>query len=391
MKHLIIYLLVLLATVLTIRYFYHKKPTETIVLGSIGTPQYPQGYFASPVGGELMLAGSFAELRRNHFHAGIDIAPTRSGNEPLFASADGYIARIKIQENGYGQALYINHPNGYTTVYGHLEAFNAEIIAVLRKKQYETESFEQDIVLQPTDIVVRQGQEIGKMGNRGASRGQHVHFEIRETKTEIAVNPLLFGFNVPDNVPPRLEDMKVYLMDDKKDVIGKKSYSAKRKSVGLYKIEVDTVDVAAPNVGFAIQATDIQSGNSGENGIYTLELKVNDTVVYKYKADRVGFDETRYLNAHIDYLEQYTRQSFFHRTFRLPGNQLGMYAYLKNDGIIPLNMTDSLTKRITLTAADIAGNASTVSFVVRPKRQTNFPVEQFAIRAEPHRPNRMGS
>ena len=247
-----------------------------------------------------------------------------------------------------------------------MEAFIPEITAFLRKKQYETELFEQDIVLQPTDIVVRQGQQIGLMGNRGASRGQHVHFEIRETKTEVAVNPLLFGFNVPDNVPPRLEDLKVYLMDDKKDVIAKKSYSAKRKSMGVYKIEYDTVDVAAPYVGFAIQATDIQSGNSGENGIYTLELKVNDTVVYQYKADRVGFDETRYLNAHIDYSEQYNRNNFFHRTFRLPGNQLGMYAFLQNDGIIPLpmpseqvSMTDFVSKKISSVA--VVGRFFTLS------------------------------
>lgn len=365
MKHFFIAFSILLFTS-----FYNpngeEKPTE-------GPPQYPQGYFTSPVAGAMELAGSFGELRANHFHAGIDIAPTSSGNEPIFAAADGYVSRIRTQENGYGQAVFINHPNGYTTVHAHLHAFSTEIKAYLRQKQYENEVFEQDLVLQPTDIPVKQGQQIGLMGNRGASRGKHLHFEIRETKTDKAVNPLLFGFHVPDNVPPKFEDLKVYLMDDKKEVIGKRYFNPKRQVPGLYKIEVDTVDVAAPNVAFAIQAIDLQSGNSGENGIYTLELKSNDVTVYKFRAEKCGFDETRYLNAHVDYLEHYTRQYFFHRAFRLPGDQLKMYESLQNDGIIPLSMTDSACKKITLLATDVMGNTTTLSFVVRPKAQTNFP------------------
>jgi hypothetical protein len=365
MKHLFIAFSILLFTS-----FYNPNGEEK---PTVGPPQYPQGYFASPVAGTMELAGSFGELRANHFHAGIDIAPTSSGNEPIFATADGYVSRIRTQENGYGQALFINHPNGYTTVHAHLHAFSNEIKAYLRQKQYETENFEQDLVLQPTDIPVKQGQQIALMGNRGASRGQHLHFEIRETKTDKAVNPLLFGFHVPDNVPPKFEDLKVYLMDDKKEVIGKRYFNPKRQVPGLYKIEVDTVDVAAPNVAFAIQAIDLQSGNSGENGIYTLELKSNDVTVYKFRAEKCGFDETRYLNAHVDYLEHYTRQYFFHRAFRLPGDQLKMYESLQNDGIIPLSMTDSACKKITLLATDVMGNTTTLSFVVRPKAQTNFP------------------
>lgn len=370
MKHFVLVFSILLITILIFTSFHKSNSEETV---TVGPTQYPQGYFASPVAGQIELAGTFGELRANHFHAGLDIAPTQSGNEPIFAAAEGYVSRIRTQEKGYGQVVFITHPNGYTTVYAHLHALSTEITAYLRQKQYETEVFEQDLVLQPTDIPVKQGQQIALMGNRGASRGQHLHFEIRETKTEKAVNPLLFGFGVPDNVPPKFEDLKVYLIDDKKEVIGKRYFNPKRKVPGLYKIEVDTVDVAAPNVAFAIQAIDLQSGNSGENGIYTLELKSNDVTVYKFKAEKCGFDETRYLNAHVDYLEHYTRQYFFHRAFRLPGDQLQMYESLQNDGIIPLSITDSACKNITLIATDISGNTTTLSFVVRPKVQTNFP------------------
>ncbi len=374
MKHLGIVFSILLFT-------SFNNPDET----AVGLPtQYPQGYFASPVAGKLELAGSFGELRGNHFHAGIDIAPTDSGNEPIFAAAEGYIARIRTQENGYGQSVCIAHPNGYTTLYAHLHDFSSEIKDYLRKKQYENELFEQDLVLQPTDIPIRQGQQIGRMGNRGASRGEHLHFEIRETKTDKAVNPLHFGFNVPDKVPPRFAELKIYLLDDKKQVVGKRYFDPKRKVPGLYEISEDTLDIAAPNVAFAIEATDVHDGNSGVNGIYSLELKENDTTVYKYKAEKFTLEETRYLNAHVDYLEHYTRKVFFHRAFRLPGNQLSMYESLKNDGIIPLpivsgsaiSIADSVCKKITLIATDINGNASTLSFVVRPREQKNWLTEK---------------
>lgn len=354
--------------------FYEPNPSEN---GGLVPPQYPQGYFASPIAGELILSGSFGELRKNHFHAGIDIAPTRGSNEPIFAAAEGYISRIKTQEAGYGQAIYINHPNGYTTVYAHLNSFSGEILALLRKKQYETETFEQDLVLQPTDLPVHQGQQIATMGNRGMSMGPHLHFEIRETQTEKAVNPLLFGLNVPDKVPPKFEDLKVYLLDEKHEIISTKTISLIKKSPTQYTIEGDTLSLAAPYVAFAIQATDIHSGDSGENGIFSLSLKSNDELIYRFKAEKFAFDESRYINAHIDYYEHHVRHYFFHRAFRLCGDYLSMYDSVRNDGIIALPFTSqadtSAHRRINLTASDIAGNTRSLSFVVRPKQQTMSP------------------
>ncbi len=357
--------------------FFEQKPAESTVLLP---PQYPQGYFASPVAGEMILSGSFGELRTNHFHAGIDIGPTRSGNEPIFASAEGYVARVRTQEAGYGQSVYIAHPNGYTTVYGHLNSFSKEILDIVRKKQYETETFEQDIILQPNELTVKQGQQIATMGNRGMSMGPHLHFEIRETATEKAVNPLLFGMNVSDNMPPRFEDMKVYFLDEKHEIISTKTYSLKKKSNSEYALPFDTIDVAAPYVAFAIQATDIHSGDSGQNGIFSLSLKSNDELLYRFKAEKCGFDESRYINAHIDYFEHQTNRYFFHRAFRLCGDNLSMYDSVRNDGIIALPFTtpndSAACRKINLTAADIAGNTRSVSFVVRPKQQTTIPASK---------------
>jgi hypothetical protein len=370
MRHFLFVLSIFLLTS-----FLEQKPAESRV---VPPPQYPQGYFASPVAGEMILSGSFGELRTNHFHAGIDIGPTRSGNEPIFAAAEGYVSRVRTQEAGYGQSVYVTHPNGYTTVYGHLHSFSKDILEIVRKKQYETESFEQDIFLQPTDVPVKQGQQIATMGNRGMSMGPHLHFEIRETATEKAVNPLLFGMNVTDNMPPRFEDMKVYFLDEKHEIISTKTYTLKKKSNTEYALPFDTIDVAAPYVAFSIQSTDIHSNDSGQNGIYSLSLKSNDELIYRFKAEKCGFDESRYINAHIDYFEHQTNRYFFHRAFRLCGDNLSMYDSVRNDGIIALPFTtqnDSTSyRKINLTAADIVGNTRMISFVVRPKQQTTPPV-----------------
>ncbi len=365
MKHLFSLFSIILFTS-----FFTQKPSET---SGFTPPQYPQGYFASPVGGSLALSGSFGELRANHFHSGIDIKPTRSGNEPIFAAADGYVARIRTQEGGYGQSVYIAHPNGFTTVYGHLNAFSSDILAFLRKKQYATERFEQDLTLQPTDIPIQQGQQIATMGNRGHSFGQHLHFEIRETESEKTLNPLLFGFNVLDDVSPKFEGLKVYLLDDKKEVIGTRYMSMVKKSANQYALAGDTLDVAAPNVAFALKASDRQGSNSGENGIFTLELLSDNVSKYHFKAERFGFDETRYLNAHIDYYEQHVRRTFYHRAFRLGGDRLSMYDSVQNNGVIALQQattTDSCCKKITLIASDVAGNTTTFSFIARAKPQS---------------------
>ena len=371
MKHFLFICSILLFTS-----FYTQKPSETTVFAP---PQYPKDYFSSPVDGRLVLSGNFGELRAGHFHSGIDITPTRSGNEPIFAAANGYVSRIRTQEGGYGQSVYIAHPNGFTTVYGHLNSFSSEILGFLRKKQYETESFEQDLALSPTDIPIKQGQQIATMGNRGHSFGQHLHFEIRETQSEKAVNPLLFGFNVSDNVSPTFNGLKVYLLNDKKEVIGTRYMNMVKKSATEYALAGDTLDVAAPNVAFAVKAADRQGGNSGENGIFTLELLSNNVSKYHFKAEKFGFDETRYINAHIDYYEQYVRRTFYHRAFRLGGDMLSMYDSLQNNGVIAMQQataTDSCCQNITLMASDVAGNKTTFSFVARAKLQLITPVSQ---------------
>ena len=353
MRHLFYFLLLAVFTSFTDP-IIPKKPI----------PNYPKGYFQSPVAHTIELAGTFGELRPNHFHSGIDISPGRKlNNEPIYAAAEGYVSRIQVQAGGYGQALYITHPNGYTTVYGHLEKLAFSIDTFLKKKQYTSESFEQNLILQPQDLPILRGQEIGIMGNRGHSAGQHLHFEIRETETDNPINPLLFGFNVSDNIAPTINALKVYLLNDKKEIVDTKILDVVRRGKD-YAILGDTVFVASNQVAFALKTYDKQDGKSGSNGVYSIEMNQNDSLLFQFTTEKFGFNETRYLNAHLDYTAQMSRQGFFNRTFLLPGNQLSMYENVVNNGIITMN--DGV-KKITLKSTDAAGNATTLQFYLKNK------------------------
>lgn len=154
--------------------------------------EYPQDYFTSPVKHTIRLAGTFGELRPNHFHAGIDIKSSAGKvGDLLYAPADGHISRIKIQGGGYGNGMYIEHPNGYTTVYAHLLNYLPEVDEWIKAQQYDREKFEVDLYPTPGQFPFKQGDFIGKMGTSGRSYGPHLHFEVRDTRTQKAINPML--------------------------------------------------------------------------------------------------------------------------------------------------------------------------------------------------------
>ncbi len=328
---------------------------------------YPKNYFQLPVDGALSMSGSFGELRGSHFHAGIDIRPTKSeGHQAVFASADGYIGRIKTQGGGYGQVVYIIHNNGFTTVYGHLDNFSADILRFVREKQYVSEQFEQDIALDSTLFRIKKGQQIGTMGNRGNSSGEHLHFEIRETATEKALNPLLFGFYAPDHSPPAIGLLKAYYLNEKNETVGSTLFYPNKKN-GSYVLEKDTLSVAYDKIAFAIEVYDAADGKSGKNGVYKITAKTDTQTVFRFTAESCGFAESRYLNAHTDFAYYKTGHPHLHRLFLLPGNLLTMYDSVLNYGITEVL---KMPKKITITVEDIAGNASVLNFQVKRSNET---------------------
>lgn len=334
-------------------------PDPEVVIAS-----YPKDYFQPPVAdNSIRLTGTFGELRPNHFHTGIDIDSKTGGvGQPVFAAADGFVDKIRVQAGGYGNVLYVKHPNGYTTVYAHLDRFSSEIQKYVREMQYKRERFEVD--LQPPDgkFKVKQGQEIAKLGNSGGSTGPHLHFEIRNSGTGKAINPLLFGLPVADKTPPEIRDMKVYFLSENREVLTSKPFPLERLKDGTIKAFGDTVRFGAWRIGFGVKAYDRQSAYRNDNGIYSITLYADGQLAYQWRMDELDFDESRYLNAHIDYSARQRYGAWFHRCFVLPGNRLNNYSHAEALGAIPLSK-DKATK-ITLKILDAAGNMRGMSFWV---------------------------
>ncbi len=327
--------------------------------------RYPQDYFRAPVNIPLRLSGTFGELRSNHFHAGIDI---KGGiGLPLYAIAEGYVSRIKVQAGGYGKVIYIDHPNGYTSVYAHMNRFSKQLEQYIKDKQHKTTSFEQDLYPPKDSFYFEQGEKIGEMGTTGYSFGPHLHFEIRDTRTEKIINPLLFGFKVPDNKAPRLHQLRVYELNEKNETADASSINL-RWDRGGYSVGQDTLMIDAKRIGLALKAYDHMDYVSNWNGIFQMNTFVDDSLHYQFKMETYGFDETRYLNAHIDYEEKVTKNSWFNRCFKLPGNQLSTYS--GGDGIIEIDTLKA--KKIRIVTSDVVGNASELEFwVKREKPLTN--------------------
>ncbi len=335
-------------------------PEPEVVLAA-----YPKDYFRPPVDDNtIKLTGTFGELRSNHFHTGIDIDSKTGGvGQPVFAAADGFIDRIKVQAGGYGNVLYLKHPNGYTTVYAHLDRFSPEIQKYVRDFQYKRERF--DVDLHPTDgsFKVKQGQEIGKLGNSGGSTGPHLHFEIRHSGTGKALNPLLFGLPITDRTPPDIRDMKVYFLNDRREVLQSKPFPIQKRKDGTIGIPGDVATIGAWRVGFGVKTYDRQSGYRNDNGIYAISLYADDKLSYQWRMDELDFDETRYLNAHIDYSARMRYGAWFHRCFVLPGDRLNNYS--RTDMLGAVELFKDKPVKITLKVLDALGNTSTLSFRVQ--------------------------
>src|ERR1035437_2420876 len=180
-------------------------------------------YYEVPVRIPVFLAGNFGELRPNHFHAGIDIKTQGKTGLPVYAAADGFISRIAISPVGYGNVLYIDHPNGTTTIYGHLERFSPPVAEYIRKIQYDKEQFAVDQIVPKGTFQVKQGEQIAWSGNAGSSGGPHLHFEIRRTKEEIILNPLLFNMPVKDKLRPLIQCLMIYPVSEDASVNGKQT------------------------------------------------------------------------------------------------------------------------------------------------------------------------
>lgn len=329
---------------------------------------YPQGYFRNPLNIPIELAGNFGELRPNHFHSGIDIKTAQRENLPVHAAADGYVSRVNVSHSGFGYALYITHPNGYTTLYAHLNGYYPALAAYIKQQQYKLESWAGSFDIPAGMFPVKKGDFVAWSGNTGGSAGPHLHFEIRNTKSEKPLNPMLFGFDIPDTRTP--EVFRIALYDMEKSIYEQTPLMLPVKKVnGDYVTTQPVVKVRASQAGIGINAIDRQSNSANANGIYEVLLFDNDVPSIGFQLDDIGYEETRYINAHVDYKVKKGGGPYLQLVFSLPGNNLGIYHDIKGDGTIDLS--DGAAHPVKLLVKDAYGNSSTVKFSLQ---QSGEPV-----------------
>ena len=360
-KKTILFLLVLLA----ILPFFNAKQSN------VQHPDYKSLGFIKPINLPLRISGNFCEVRSNHFHSGIDFKTNGTIGHPIYAVADGYVSRIKISPYGYGKALYITHPNGFTTVYAHLSEFEDSLGAYVKRQQYKNELFSVDIYPPKGKLMLTQGFEIAKSGNSGGSSGPHLHFEIRETESEMPVNPLLFKMGILDTIAPFITKLAIYTLNRKSGIINEKGTikaSSKKvlnvkKRAGRYFISNQKPLIVQGKIGFGISAYDKVNNSPNKLGVFSIELMVDDNKIYRIEKDRFSFYETRYVNAHIDYAQKIQSRRMIEKTFVMPGDKLSMYALLEKRGIS--NFKDNLVHDIQINVEDVHGNMSIMNFKVK--------------------------
>ncbi|MDR5592026.1 M23 family metallopeptidase [Christiangramia sp. SM2212] len=360
-----------------------KRATSLLFLILFSTLQaqndLPQDYFANPLDVPIVLAGTFGELRSNHFHSGLDIKTQQREGLEVKASAAGYISRINIQHYGYGKALYIQHPNGYTTVYGHLQKLAPKLKEYLRKQQYSKESYEIELFPEPGELSVEQGELIAFSGNTGGSGGPHLHFEIRDG-SQRPMNAQMFGLEVPDTKKPMIEGLFAYPLGDDAHV----NNSQERQKLRLIPLNDGTYTVnqveACGEIGFGISTVDQQDGAYNHNGVFRIEASLNGDQVFEVDFDKFSFAETRHLNQLIDYEYYANNKSRIQKLFRTPSNPLSIYGNLNEEG--KLNVKDSLDYQYTIKVTDYKGNEKLVRVPIkgqisdnikkRDKKETDF-------------------
>lgn len=326
---------------------------------------FPKDYFGAPVDFKMVLSGTFGELRNNHFHSGIDIKTYGAIGKPLLAVADGYVSRVAVSAGGFGKAVYITHPNGFTSVYGHCDRFADSLARWVRAEQYRLESFAVNLFPEPEKFLVKKGEVIAYSGNSGSSMGPHLHFELRKTEGEIPVNPLLFGYDIRDFIRPTMQRMKIYPVGSN-SLIGGRNKITEFALAGWgpnYRLkDGDTISLSG-TFYFGIDTYDLLNDANNKNGVYAVRLLVDSVEFYSHRMDGFSFDESRCINSLIDYDDYARRKVRFQKTYIAPGNKLSVYETRTRRGLIDFN--DGKLHRMQYVVEDANGNISVLTFYVQ--------------------------
>lgn len=345
--------------------------------------RYPQ--MTAPLNVDLALSGNFGELRSGHFHGGVDFKTWNETDKPIIVPADGYISRVTVSNGGYGNGLYITHNNGYTTVYGHLNAFSPEVAKRIREYQYANQTYETDLEFGPQEFPVHEGEVVALSGNTGYSFGPHLHFEVRQTDTDEPMDPLLFYKNkLKDDVPPRASSIELYVKTGKGVLNG----SDEKVFLEVKGNSVEAVELTGwGKIGVGIAAYDYMTGTTNFYGVQSVKLFVDDELVSESKVGRFEFSENRMLDSWVDYEERVKTGKWYMRSTIATHNPLRMLkAY--NDDYGWVTIKEPRTYRFRYELRDIYGNLAVYRFNVKGVRQ-EIPLDlanffYFMKAGEPH-------
>ena len=309
--------------------------------------------FRYPLDVPMSLSGNYGELRSNHFHGGIDFRVGGVVGAPIYAAAQGYISRITVTPSGYGNALYITHPNGYVTVYGHMHCFAEDIAEYVRARQYVYESFRQDITLSPDEFPVKKGMYIGKAGNTGSSGGPHLHFEIRDEENN-TTNAFGRGYlSIRDNLSPVFNSVLFYGLENVDGV--PESYYIGIPKNGTF---------ALPEHSYiCIDAVDKQEGTNAKLAVNEYKVFLDDQLVYHFSLGEVPYSKDRDINSLIEYKQKAARGRSYVKSYVEPGNLLRDRIKHANNGVISLR--DSLLHKVKVVVKDVHNNTASKVYTVK--------------------------
>lgn len=338
--------------------------------------QSQPSHYEYPLDLDIDLAANFGEVRKDHFHMGLDMRTLGRENIAVKAADDGHVSRITVSEDGYGNAIYIDHPNGMTTLYGHLNKFAPELQQYLLNKQNRNKKWEQDIKVPTGLFQVKKNELIGLSGNTGHSEGPHLHFEILDTKTGKRLNPLLKGMSVSDKISPVIKS--IYWYD---------------RSISIYRgdgillnktlpDDNDVIRIPTPLVSLGIEATDKNANTKFTFGIYKAELYMDGELMHSFSFDEIGETDTRYVNGAVDYEKMILTGQRIQYLFTLPGSHLPAYNKSRKG---KLNIGDGKPHHIQIMVFDAAGNKNSVGFTLKFDRGIARPVGRYTRNVAPNK------
>lgn len=329
--------------------------------------------FHSPVEIPFLLAGNFGEPRPNHFHCGIDVKTQGVENKKILAVCDGYVARMTSGLYGFGNALYVVHPNGYMSVYCHLNDFVPELQKILRERQYAEESERVDVKLPPGVFPVKAGQWMAYSGNTGASSAPHLHLELHRVADSALVDPLPFFLHLfKDDMKPSAHGVKVYPRSGEGVVNGAVRPVVFPVSDGGIKGTVK----AWGKIGTAIWADDYMNGTYNKFGVHRIVLRVDGREVFRSEMDEYLPDDNPMVNSWGDYPHYRKTRNWYLKSFVEPGNRLRLLRADEHAGWV--DICEERDYAFEYVLEDLCGNVRTCRFKVRGERNE----EGLAVSAE---------